>query len=101
MWRRIPCASDPGSEQRLMDHCRHRALAVGAGDMNGLEACFWMVERRAERPNVVETELDADEFQCEETVEHGGRAACVRRAARWIPRRRDQRFRPQLRLRDP
>jgi len=57
----MPCGA-----QRGVDHRRHRALAVGAGDVDRAERAFGMAERRDDGGDVLEAELDAELLEREQ-----------------------------------
>jgi hypothetical protein len=44
------------------------AFAVGAADVNGGEAAFGMVERFAQARDILETKLDPEQLEGEETI---------------------------------
>jgi hypothetical protein len=50
-----------------VDHRRDRALAVGTRDVQRDERALGMTERRAQSPDVVETQLDAERLELEQT----------------------------------
>ena len=66
MRRRVARRAMARGAQRRVHHRRHRALAVGAGDMHRPERPLGMAEPRDERGNVVEAELDPELLQAEE-----------------------------------
>ena len=55
--------------QRGVDHRRHRALAVGARDVDRAERALGMTEPVDERGDVVEAELDPELFEAEKIGE--------------------------------
>ena len=55
-------------QQRRMRHRRHRALAVRPRDVQRLEAAFGMPERFAEALDVLETKLDPEGLEGEESI---------------------------------
>ena len=73
-----------------MHHGGHRALAVGAGDVNGGERALRVAESLAEAGDVVEAELDAQRLEREEAVEHLSvrvlRPLRSGRSHRWVAR---------------
>ena len=58
-----------GRAQRRIDHRRHRALAVGAGDVHRAEGALGVAESRDERGDVLEAELDPELLEAEEVGE--------------------------------
>ena len=66
MRRRVARRAVPGGAQRGVDHRRHRALAVGAGDVDRAERALGMAEPRDDGGDVVEAELDAELFEREQ-----------------------------------
>ncbi len=62
--RAVPGGAKPG-----VDHRRHRALAVGAGDVHRRERPLGMAQRGDQRPDVLESELDPELFEPEKIVE--------------------------------
>ena len=75
MRRGVARGAQPAGAQRRVGHGRHRPLAVGAGDVQRGEAALGMAQRLAQQRDVLETELDPEGFEREETVEQqsGGR----------------------------
>ena len=55
--------------QRAVGHGRHRPFAVRAGDENAFELRVGMAERRCERLDVREAELDAELFERQQVLE--------------------------------
>ena len=72
MGRGVARRSWPAARKRGVDHRRDRALAVGAGDVDGSERPLGMAERVDDRGDVLEAELDAELFEAEELVERVG-----------------------------
>ena len=73
MRRRVPRRPVAGGAQRRVDHRRHRAFAVGAGDVHRPECPLGMAEPGDERGDVVEAELDAELLEAEKILQriHG------------------------------
>ena len=69
MGRRVARGAEPSGAQRLVRHGGHRALAVGARDVQGGEAPLRMAERLAEARDVLEPQLDAEGFERRKPVE--------------------------------
>ena len=74
MRRRVAAGLEAGGAQAALDHRRHRAFAVGAGDVNRFPGALRMAERREDDADVVEPELDAELFEREEPFERSQRA---------------------------
>ena len=81
MRRHVSRRADAGRDERRMHHGRHGTLAVGAGDVKRRKRPFGMVERGAQARDVVETELDAERLEREETVEQLQRCSASTAAA--------------------
>ncbi len=64
--RRVAAGAIAARAQAALDHRRDRPLAVGARDMNGGPAPVRPIERRQNRLDVVEPELDAERLEREE-----------------------------------
>jgi hypothetical protein len=73
--------ADPCGAQRRVSHRRHRALAVGAGHVQGGEAPLRVAERLAEARDVLEPQLDAEGFERGKPIEQCPVSA-------WVPPRR-------------
>ena len=67
--RGVARAWSPAARSAAVDHRRHRALAVGAGDDDRAEAALGVAERGAEPRDVLEAELHAEALEAEQVVE--------------------------------
>ena len=69
MRRGVAAGLQARGPQPALDHRRHRALAVGAADVNRSIGALGVAERRENGADVVEPELDAELFEREEPFE--------------------------------
>ena len=58
-----------GGAQHGVEHCRDGPFAVRAGDMDGLEGTFRMIEGLAQHSHAVETELHPEPFEGEQEID--------------------------------
>ena len=75
MRRRVAPRAVPGRTERRVEHRRHRAFAVGAGDVNRAKGTLGVIQAVHERPDVLEAELDPDLLEAEEVGERVGHLA--------------------------
>jgi hypothetical protein len=75
MGRRVAACLQAGGAQPALDHRRHRALAVGAGNVNRSVGALRIAQRGENRADVIEPELDAELFECEQALTRGHGAA--------------------------
>ena len=71
MRRRVPARPIAGRAQAALNHRRDRTLAVRPGDHDAGIREVRTAERAEQRPNLLETELDADLLEREEVVAGG------------------------------
>ena len=69
MRRGVAAGLEAGGPQAALDHRRHRALSVRAADVNRSIRALRVAERRQNGADVVEPELDAELFECEQPFE--------------------------------
>ena len=55
--------------QRAVGHRRHRSFAVRTGDENAFEVCLRVAERRCQRRDVCEAELDAELLEAQQVLQ--------------------------------
>src|ERR1700683_4753747 len=63
MRRDVAAGAVSAGPQRAFDHGGHRALAFGAGDDDRGNRAIGVAETRHEAANLIEPELDAEQFQ--------------------------------------
>src|SRR5438105_9179145 len=74
MRRRVTSCANSRSDKRRVNHGGDGTLAVGAGDVKREERAFGMIQRLAQAPYVLETQLDAEGLERKKTLEQSAMA---------------------------